>query len=109
MSYRSLLAQSCTVRTFTAGAVDAEGNPTSTAATATYPCRLQRRDTAEETEGIPTHRAGWLLFLPADAVIDGNATVTVDSTTYEVDGPPEQVWDASQVHHIEARLRSVEA
>jgi hypothetical protein len=107
MSYRSLLPQTCTVRTFTAGASDAEGNPTTTSTTATYPCRLQRRDTSEETAGIPTLRAGWLLFLPAEAVIDGRATVSVDGVIYEVDGPPEQVWAASAVHHIEAQLRSV--
>lgn len=108
MSYSSLLPQTCSVSLFTAGVVDAEGNPTATSTSVTYPCRLQRRDAGEETAGLPSERSSWLLFLPDDATVDGGATVIVDGVTYEVDGPPERVYGARSVHHVEARLRLVE-
>jgi hypothetical protein len=50
----------------------------------------------------------WTLTLPEGTDILGGDRVTVDSTTYEVDGPPNHAWTPRGEHHVEARLKLVE-
>lgn len=51
----------------------------------------------------------WQLYLPAGTDIEASDRVVIDGTTYEVDGPPNRARRPSGEHHVEARLRRVEA
>jgi head-tail adaptor len=50
----------------------------------------------------------WTLVLPVDTDILGGDRVTIEGTTYEVDGPPNRAWTPRGEHHVEARLKLVQ-
>lgn len=107
MSILRLLTQTCTVYTHTAGSRDEYGEVADTFTAGTsYPCRLEFRTGTENLNDRDTQLAGYLLFLPPEAVLDGHDRVVVDGVTYEVDGPPLKQSTPRGVHHIEARLKT---
>jgi len=87
---------------------DEYGNVTAAdTSTTTYKGELQQAGASENLRDRNTLNTDYRLWLPADAVIDANDTVTVGMVTYEVVGQPSQIWNPRTVavSHIEADLR----
>jgi head-tail adaptor len=57
------------------------------------------RDTAVST---------FKLFLPAGTDVTADDRVTVDDTTFDVEGPPASFWQPYGEHHLEVSLRRVD-
>jgi hypothetical protein len=76
--------------------------------TTVWPGRLEQRTAREVTADQATQVADWLLFLPADAQIAGSDRVQVDTTIFEVVGPPNLATSPWRPSHLEVNLRHVE-
>lgn len=110
MSLRSLLTQTVTVQTHTAGADDVFGNQADTfPSSRTYRARLEQTAEDEQVVDRDTLRTDWLLILPPEAQISGRDRVVADGVTFEVVGPPAVQRTPRGPHHIEARLTVVDA
>ena len=105
---RHLLTQAVVVQTRVEGAENDFGNPTVTWTDTEYLGRLEQSTGREHNDSRAAQVGEWLLFLLADAVIDGNSRVVADGLTFEVIGPPAVQRTTRGEHHIEARLRHVE-
>lgn len=109
MSIASLLPQTVTVTTVTAGADDVFGNPARSTAATTVPGRLDQISTTEQVDGRDVTVTRTVLYLNPDVTITDQDRVTVDGRTYEVDGQPSVVYDAVRPHHLEVPLRETTA
>lgn len=89
------------------GAADAYGNPTESTSSSVYLGELQQIRRDEQTRDANIQGETWLLILEPDAVIDGGDRVTVNSLTYELDGPPWHARDpqTDEYSHWEATVR----
>jgi hypothetical protein len=100
----TLMVMSCTVHHAEPGAVDEYGDrPVATVTTSDERCWMAQSVRGED-ELVETER--WLMYLPADVVVDANDAVVVGADTYYVLGKP---WVAIDVitgvpHHIEATV-----
>ena len=78
-----------------------------------YPCLLQQRDPSlsdratELRTGPATFVSSYLLFLAADAIIDGRDQWRQDGVVYEIIGDPALVRTPDGPHHIEVALRRI--
>jgi len=107
----SMLDRPCTIihRSQT-GAWDRYHNPTwedtATTETVWYVEQTEAREVTEgRTTGIATHLGVW----PSATEVDDSDKVSSDGITYEVLGPPWQVWEpGSGESHVEANVRVVE-
>lgn len=89
---------------------DIYGNTTdATSGTTTTVGYLEQTAATEVIVDRATYTSEHLLFLPSDTTIDANDRTTVDADTFEVIGPPHNVWNPRLqiVSHIECRLRRV--
>ena len=108
MSYTSLLINTCTIKAFTEGAVDAYGNPAKTWA-ATYedePCRWSTPKNAEVKVGAEVVIADLQLFLGGDTEVTEQDRVVLDGTTYEILSVMNRQNGISE-HHVECMLQTV--
>lgn len=110
MTLRSLLTQTVTVQHHAEGAVDRFNDPTGGFDAGTeYRARLEQSAGDEQSTDRSVQVGEWLLILPRDAVIGGRDRVVADGSTFEVVGPPVVQRTPRGPHHIEARLRLVDA
>lgn len=105
-----LLNQPLTIR-HRAGAVEDDyGNtlPGNVATTETLGY-VEQVEAEEFTVGRETYRADWKVFLPAGVDVDGSDRIEYGDRTFEVIGPPHEVWNPRTrgVHHVELRARQV--
>ena len=107
MSYDSMLINTCTVRRFAAGAIDAYGLPTKAWADhlVDEPCRWSSPVNREIKVGAEVVLADVQLFL-GDVDITEQDRVVITSVTYEVLSVMSR-QDAVGGHHVEAFLRTV--
>lgn len=111
MSLATMLDETCTIisRAQT-GAVDRYNSPTWVeTSTAGVACYIEQTQPKELTIGRETQIADFLGAFLADTVLDGSDRVIQGTHTYEVIGPPWEVWNprTASVDHIEANLREV--
>lgn len=109
MSLANLLTHTVEVRSSSAGVEDEFGNATASwGAWTTYRGRVEpisgREDVVDRETQIGDHQ----VFLPHDAVIQGDDQVRYDDITFEVIGPPEHYTTPRGPSHIVARIRSVD-
>lgn len=110
MSLRLLLPQTATIyRQASTGAADRYGNPTVEDDAGTQVrCRLVQQQGRETGPDEESQIAELVLYLEADAQVDGTDRVEVDGDVYTVEGPVAQIYDRRRLHHQEARVRRVE-
>lgn len=58
--------------------------------------------------GREGERSDWTAYFPVDTDVLGGDRIIWESTTFEVDGPPNRAWTPRGEHHVEARLKLVE-
>ena len=68
----------------------------------------RRSESEDRSEGREAQVSEWVLYLDADADIQAGDRVVWESTTFEVDGPPNHAHTPRGEHHVEADLRLVE-
>lgn len=110
MSVLRLLAsfdQQATISNPTEGAEDDFGNPTDTwNDEGTWPCRLWQTTGTELNENRDTQIGTYQLAVGPTAPITGRSRVTVDGSTFEVDGPPLHRRTPRGPSHITATLKA---
>lgn len=92
------------------GAEDRYNSPTWVeTTTAGVPCYIQQTEPKEVTIGRETQIADHLGVFLVGTVLDGSDEVIRNGHTYEVIGPPWEVWNPrlAQVGQIEANLREI--
>src|SRR6185503_19924320 len=92
------------------GTVDRYNSPTWVETTSSdIPCYIEQTKPSELTIGRETQIADHLGIFLAATELDGSDRVVRDGHTYEVIGPPWEVWNPrnAQVDHIEANLREI--
>ncbi|MDD4986145.1 MAG: hypothetical protein PHQ43_10230 [Dehalococcoidales bacterium] len=108
MSFASLLINTCTIRRFTAGAVDAYGN--SAKAWADHlvdePCRWSTPSNREVKVGAEVVLADILLFLN-DVDVTEQDRIVIGTTTYEILSVVRRQDSVTSSHHRELFLRTV--
>ncbi len=107
MSYSSLLLSTCTIQSYTDGAIDEYGVPAKTWNTflADEACRLVSVTNTEVKRGAEVVLAEYRLFT-ADVGITEQMRVIKDSITYEVLSAV-VASDGIATHHQESLLRTV--
>ena len=108
MSFTSLLINTCTVRRFTAGAIDAYGNPTKTWADhlVDEPCRWSTPKNIEIKVGAEVVLADLQMFFAKDTDITEQDRVVLGTATYEVLSAADR-QNGMANHHVEVFLRTV--
>lgn len=89
---------------------DRYGNETkdwTTATTVTSKGWVARQNQSENLQGREAEVSDWLLYLPADVMVDGGDRVQWGTYLFEVSGPPNTAWSPRGPHHIEAPLQVV--
>lgn len=111
MSLASLLDEVCTiVHRAQTGAVDRYNSPTWVeTTTSNVACYIEQTKPTEITIGRETQIADYLAAFLVGTVLDGSDRVIRGSHTFEVVGPPWEVWNprTASVDHIEANLREI--
>ena len=107
MSYTDLLINTCTVQRFTAGALDAYGNPAKAWADhlVDEPCRWSTPVNREVKVGAEVVLADLQLFLEADTDITEQDRLVLNGVTYEVLSAADR-QNGSVNHHVECFLRT---
>lgn len=89
-----LLNLPCTIHTVSESTVDEYGDPTLSTSDSDAVCWIDRRgnigDGAEKVGSENWQTDTLDLYLPAGTVITGNDSITVNSSRYEVVGPPHE-------------------
>lgn len=68
---------------------------------------LAQTSGSEDHDRRDASLSGWSLYVPADVALASTDRVVIDTTTYELDGPPVDAWTPRGPHHLEATLRLV--
>lgn len=108
MSVRRLLTQTVTVRR-PDQTTDAEGNVTSTWAATTHNGRVEPASTFEVADDRVVTTSEWRLFLPPDVDVSSDDQVDADGQRFDVVGRAAVMRTPRGPHHVEVRLRIVEA
>lgn len=100
--------QPCTIRSRTAGTIDAYGDITQMETNTSSMCELQPVKTSE-VEGGNIGVSTWKLYLQGSVALNADDAVIIDSETYELDGDatPRRNARTGVVDYTEAVVRRV--
>ena len=110
MSYTSLLIDTCSIRRFVPGLVDAYGNPIKAWANllVTEPCRWSTPSNREVKVGAEVVLADLILFVEGSVDITEQDRVILDSgVTFEILSVIDRQASIAGSHHKECLLRTV--